>query len=130
MGLTEKFKRRGFLIEKDYSYSKDSLVGEKAYKEYEKDTLKIIVNDIEMDANKDSINYMSSVIALANSEYIEAFAKGGDDVDKDKLYDDVFGQLVPWKKSDNTKEYVTINFIKTALREALLKTASLIGIDK
>ena len=125
MGLVKKIVRKGFILKNEYSYSNDTLTGSKALKQYKKDGMKVSVNDVEVDANIDSINYMSTVLALANSNVLALFVSGTDIED---AYKTVYEQEVPWKTANGEIKMVNIHFIKDAVEKAMYETASLIGI--
>ena len=124
MALKEKVIRKGFLIKKRYSYEQDVLHGKKALKQHRKNTLKVSVDGTDMDADLNSINYMSTVLALANAEFINAIADG---MAVDEARDLVFNQIVPWKTADNEVKDATIFFIKDTVKAAMAKTAQLVG---
>jgi hypothetical protein len=127
MALTEKVIRKGFILNKEYKYEKDALTGPKALKQYKKDNMKVSLNNIELDANIDSINYMSTVLALVNSNVLDLLATG---MTAEDAFATAYKQTVPWKTTNGTIELVDIHFIKAAVGKAMAETASVIGIKE
>lgn len=90
------------------------------------DELVVTTNLVPFDANAQSINYMSSVVALASAEYCLQISLGSDPV---LSYDSIFKTVVQWKNADNTISNVQIETVKEALREAMLSVSSIKTVD-
>jgi len=124
MGLKKKMVRNGYLLTSDYLYEDDVIRGKKAVKKHKKETLSVDIHGIVLDADLNSINYMSTVVALSNNNCLELMAGG---MSAKKAFKTVSETEVPWKTSDNEIKMVTISFIKTAVEEAMNKTAEVVG---
>lgn len=78
--------------------------------------LVVTTNLVPFDANAQSINYMSSVIALASAEYCLITSQGTSPAE---AYNAIFKTVIPWKNADNTISQVQLETVKEALRDAM-----------
>jgi len=118
---------RGMLVSTDVIYKEDVIKGNKAKKKEAKNKLKVTVDNIDFDADTESINYMSAVLSRANGTILEKLAKDSKLTMAD-AYNDVYSSTIKWKCADNIVREVTISTIAKALDEALGAIANIIGI--
>jgi len=118
---------RGMLVSTDVIYEEDVIKGNKAKKKEAKNKLKVTVDNIDFDADTESINYMSAVLSRANGTILEKLAKDSNLTMAD-AYNDVYSSTIKWKCADNIVREVTISTIAKALDEALGAIANIIGI--
>ena len=79
-------------------------------------------NTVPFDANDQSINYMSSVLAVANFKYNQAIGTGADAA---ATYESVYKTIIPWKNANNTISNVQLETVAEAL-EASMNAVGLI----
>ena len=63
------------------------------------DTLVVESHTVPFDADSQSINYMSSVLTLANFKMIQAVANGAT---MSEAYDGIYKTVLSWKNANNT----------------------------
>jgi hypothetical protein len=105
-------------------YYEEEKIGSKAIKEDSKDKLAVTVNGVEYDGDTIAINYMSSVVSVANARFNQAIAQG---VSPAMAYDAVYKQTIGWKGSDNQVHIVQIESIVEALELAMGEVANIVG---
>jgi len=116
--LEKKIKRRGLLITKNYKWKPDPVEGPKALKKEAKEKLIVTVDNIPFDANAESINYMTSVVSLAQYKAL---------MDPDNA-DKYLNYSLKWKCADNVIREVTVSQIAKALEAALGEIANIVGV--
>lgn len=123
--LKESITGNGMLLKKKVEYVEDPKVGKKAIKEDSKQKL-VITDDIGVfQADTISINYLSSIIALANAKFNKALNDGTSASD---AYSAVYtNTTVPWKLKDNTTVDVSIEKIVTILEESMTAVGQIVG---
>ena len=105
-------------------YYEEEKVFSKAIKEDNKDNLTVVVNGVSYDGDTISINYMSSVVSVANAKFNKAVANS---VSVEDAYNAVYKQTIGWKGSDNEIHQVQIESIVEALEEAMGAVANIVG---
>lgn len=116
--LEKHIKRKGLLVTRDYKYVPDPITGKKAVKKEQKEKLVVTVDNIPFDANAESINYMTTVISLAQ------YKATIDPDNKDKY----LNYTLKWKCADNVVREVTVPQIAQALEAALGEIANIVGV--
>jgi hypothetical protein len=99
-------------------------VGAKAIKEDTKDNLVVTVNGVDYDGDTVAINYMSSVVSVANAKFNQALSQG---LSASDAYNAVYKQTIGWKGSDNEVHTVQIESIVEALELAMGEVANIVG---
>ena len=147
MALEKITIKKGALYKKRDKYIAKELIGEPAIKQDNKDNLTVTVNTVEYDADTISINYMSSVTALANFKMLQALyniAKKITNPEDDQfigidnvlyshyitvisLYEAIFKTTVGWKNTNNMVSQVQIESIAEALELAMGEVANIVG---
>jgi len=79
-------------------------------------------NTVPFDANDQSINYMSSVLAVANFKYNQAIGAGADVV---TTYTAIYKTIIQWKNADNTISDVQLETVAEALEQAMNEVGSI-----
>jgi len=100
------------------------LKGRKAKKEFHKITAIVEVGGYKFQADEGSINYMSSVLAIASAKFNEALASGMNVKD---AYTLIYEQTIPWKDADNVFRNVKLKDIATGLQAAMEKIKEIIS---
>jgi hypothetical protein len=100
------------------------LKGKKAKKVFKKLTAIIEVDGYKFQADEGSINYMSSVLAIANFKFNQAIANGMSPAD---AYAAVYKQTVPWKDAENVFRDIRIEQIGNNLQIAMEKVKEIIS---
>jgi len=95
----------------------------KARKKYKIRTATIELNGNVFDADEGSINFMSSILALANFKVNEA-VRGG--VAFNDAYDAVYNKTIQWKDNDNNWRDIKIGDIGIGLEAAMYNIATLV----
>lgn len=113
------------MFKKEVIYVAEELKNSKAIKQDSKDKLIVKVNNVEVDADTVSINYMSSVVALANYKYNQAIANGVSTAD---AYDATYKSTIGWKNANNTISQVQIESVAEALELAMGAVANIVGV--
>jgi len=116
--LEKLIRRKGLLITKDYKWSPDPITGEKAIKTEKKNKLVVTVDGIPFDANAESINYMTTVISLAQYKAT---------LDPDNA-DQWLNYVLKWKCADNVVREVSVPQVAKALEAALGEIANIVGV--
>lgn len=122
--LVEKLITNGALTKRVLVYVPEEKKFNKALKEENKQTLTISVNGVEYDADTTAINYMSSVVSLANFKFNQVIAAGTSPA---MSYEAVYKQTVGWKGADNKVHQVQVESIAEALESAMGKVANIVG---
>ena len=126
MELIEKRKSRGMLVSRDYELNVPPITGKKAIKVYNKETLIIELNGVQLQADKDSLIYMSMIVGLAHFKFNASVAQGVAGAD---AYTEAYKQPVPWKGADNQLHMVDAEFLALASEAAMTEIAAIIGVD-
>jgi hypothetical protein len=124
--LNESIVSNGMLLKKKVEYKEDDKIGATALKEQAKADL--VVTDALGDFQADtvSINYLSSVVSLANAKYNKAVAGGSTAAD---AYTAAYTTTqIPWKLADNSIQTVPISTIVTILEESMTAVGNVIGV--
>jgi hypothetical protein len=100
------------------------LKGRKAKKVFKKLTAIIEVDGYRFQADDGSINYMSSVLAIANFKFNQAIANGVSPTD---AYTTIYKQTIPWKDATNVFREITIEDIGNNLQIAMKKVKEIIS---
>jgi hypothetical protein len=100
------------------------ITGRKAKKVYKKLTALIEVDGYKFQADEGSINYMSSVLAIANFMFNKAIANGTKPED---AYKAIYEQTIPWKDADNVFRDIKIETIGMSLKMAMDKVKEIIS---
>lgn len=119
-------------------YVPDAIKGTKAKKQQAKDDIVVTANTVMYDGDIVSINYMSSVVAVANFKYNQ-YTSIGVALDPltpavltiltpDQAYTAVFKSTITWKGADNLNHTVQIESVAEALELAMTATATVIGV--
>ncbi len=99
------------------------------------DSLVVEVNTVPFDANDQSINYMSSVLAVANfkmfeSTYVLCSAK--DEADRTELetylvssYEAIYKTTISWRNANNTNSEVQLETVAEALEAGMSAVGSI-----
>ena len=99
--------------------------GTEYWVKYRKDnklnTLVITANTVPFDADNTSINYMSSVLTIANFKMIQAVANGADMAD---VYDSIYKTVIEWRNANNTVSSVELETVAEALETSMLEVDS------
>ena len=95
---------------------------EKQRKNTELDTLVVTTNTVPFDADNTSINYMSSVLTIANLKMIQALAAGISAVD---AYDSIYKTSISWKNANNTISNVQLETVGEALEKCMAEVGSI-----
>ena len=90
--------------------------GEKAVKYFKKSTATIKIDDHIFDANEESINFMSSVLVIANFRFNKLVNSGKT---RKEAYKKVYEDTVVWKDAKNEWVEVKISNIADALELAM-----------
>ena len=126
MAIEEELRtsNNGVLIKKIKVYREYEKINAKALKQEAKDLLEIEVNGVSYDGDTVSINYMSSVVAIANFKFNQAIALG---MTPTEAYDEVYKQTIGWKGADNEVHQVQGESVAEALEEAMGAVANIVG---
>lgn len=93
----------------------------KASKDLELTSLVVNVNTVPFDSDNQSINYMSSVIAVANFKFNQAVASGTTEL---AAYDEIYKTVIQWRNANNTVSDVQIETVAEALEVAMVAVGS------
>ena len=85
------------------------------------DTLVVTTNTVPFDADNTSINYMSSVLSVANFRMLEAMVAGTSVVD---AYNAVFKTTIPWRNANNTNSNVQLETVAEALENCMTEVGT------
>lgn len=85
------------------------------------DTLVITANTVPFDADNTSINYMSSVLSIANFKMIQSVANGADMAD---VYDSIYKTVIEWRNANNTVSNVELETVAEALETSMMEIGS------
>lgn len=85
------------------------------------DTLVITANTVPFDADNTSINYMSSVLSIANFKMIQSVANGADMAD---VYDSIYKTAIEWRNANNTVSNVELETVAEALETSMMEIGS------
>jgi len=121
--LKETTKQKGMLFSKKTIYEPELLVGAKAIKQENKEKLTITYNNTDFQADTLSIIYMTSVVAIANTNYAQAINAGST-----TAYDDVYKSTIKWKCVDNVIRDITVEDIINICHLAMGSIANIIGV--
>lgn len=91
-------------------------------KNTELDTLVVTTNTVPFDANNTSINYMSSVLTIANFKMMQALAAGISAVD---AYNSIYKTSISWKNANNTISNVQLETVGEALEQCMAEVGSI-----
>lgn len=122
--LVENTVKHGHLYKKEVSYVQDPIKDRKAIKQQAKDELVVNVNSVPFDGDTASINYMSSVVALANAKFNQALASG---TTVEEAYELIYKTTIKWKNANNTISNVQVETIAKALEDTMSEIATVIG---
>lgn len=122
--LVENKVKHGHLYKKEVSYVQDPIKDRKAIKQQAKDELVVNVNSVPFDGDTASINYMSSVVALANAKFNQALASG---TTVEEAYELIYKTTIKWKNANNTISNVQVETIAKALEDTMSEIATVIG---
>ena len=122
--LVENKVKHGHLYKKEVSYVQDPIKDKKAIKQQAKDELVVNVNSVPFDGDTASINYMSSVVALANAKFNQALASGAT---VEEAYELIYKTTIKWKNANNTISNVQVETIAKALEDTMSEVATVIG---
>ena len=95
----------------------------RAMKHYHKRTAEVTIGEFSFNADESSINYMSSVLAIANNKVLLLAIT--DDFTLETAYETVFAQTVSWKDAGNEWRDIPISSLSTGLEAAMRIVASL-----
>lgn len=100
--------------------------GTEYWVKYRKDnklnTLVVTANTVPFDADNTSINYMSSVITIANLKMIQALATGVSAVD---AYNSIYKTSISWKNANNTISNVQLETVGKALEQCMAEVGNI-----
>lgn len=85
------------------------------------DTLVITANTVPFDADNASINYMSSVLSIANFKMIQSVANGADMAD---VYNSIYKTAIEWRNANNTVSNVELETVAEALETSMMEVGS------
>lgn len=91
-------------------------------KNTELDTLVVTANTVPFDANNTSINYMNSVLTIANFKMMQALAAGISAAD---AYDSIYKTLISWKNANNTISNVQLETVGEALEQCMAEVGNI-----
>ena len=91
-------------------------------KNTELDTLVVTANTVPFDADNTSINYMSSVLTIANLKMIQALAAGISAVD---AYNSIYKTSISWKNANNTISNVQLETVGEALEQCMAEVGGI-----
>lgn len=94
-----------------------------AVKKYKKLTAVIEVGDHYFDSDEDSINFMSSIVALANFKFNQAVASG---VSASDAFDAVYSQTITWKDNNGEGVELTLQQIGEGLELGMQEMSKII----
>jgi len=90
-------------------------------KEHILDNLVVTTNTVPFDADNTSINYMSSVLSVANFRMLEAMVAGTDVAD---AYNAVFKTTITWRNANNTNSNVQLETVAAALEDSMAEVGT------
>jgi len=93
----------------------------RAMKHYHKRTAEVTIGDFNFNADETSINYMSSVLAIANNQVLSLAVTS--DFTLETAYTTVFTQTVMWKDAVNQWREIPLSSLSAGL-EAAMRTAA------
>ena len=100
--------------------------GTEYWVKYRKDnklnTLVVTANTVPFDADNTSINYMSSVLTIANLKMIQALATGVSAVD---AYNSIYKTSISWKNANNTISNVQLETVGEALEQCMAEVGGI-----
>ena len=100
--------------------------GTEYWVKYRKDnklnTLVVTANTVPFDADNTSINYMSSVLTIANLKMIQALAAGVSAVD---AYNSIYKTSISWKNANNTISNVQLETVGEALEQCMAEVGGI-----
>lgn len=100
--------------------------GTEYWVKYRKDnklnTLVVTANTVPFDADNTSINYMSSVLTIANFKMIQSVANGADMAD---VYDSIYKTSINWKNANNTISNVQLETVGKALEQCMAEVGNI-----
>ena len=85
------------------------------------DNLVVTTNTVPFDADNTSINYMSSVLSVANFRMLEAMVAGTDVAD---AYNAVFKTTIAWRNANNTNSNVQLETVAEALENCMAEVGT------
>ena len=91
-------------------------------KNTELDTLVVTANTVPFDADNTSINYMSSVLTIANFKMIQSVANGADMAD---VYDSIYKTVIKWRNANNTVSNVELETVAEALEQCMTEVGNI-----
>ena len=91
-------------------------------KNIELDTLVVTTNTVPFDADNTSINYMSSVLTIANLKMIQALAAGVSAVD---AYNSIYKTSISWKNANNTISNLQLETVGEALEQCMAEVGGI-----
>ena len=99
--------------------------GTEYWVKYRKDnklnTLVVTANTVPFDADNTSINYMSSVLTIANFKMIQSVANGANMAD---VYDSIYKTVIEWRNANNTVSNVELETVAEALETSMIEIGS------
>jgi len=95
----------------------------RAMKHYHKRTAEVTIGEYSFNADESSINYMSSVLAIANNKVLLLAVT--DDFTLESAYEAVFGQTVSWKDAANKWREIPLKSLSEGLEAAMRIVATL-----
>ena len=110
---------------KNFEYYDEVLTNKKAIKKENKEKLIISYDGVDFESDTISINYMSSVVSVANYKYIALTSNG---TPLNDAYNGVYKQTISWKCADNIVRPVKIETLVIVLEKAMGEIANIIGV--
>lgn len=86
-------------------------------------SLVVTASRVPFDADNASINYMSSVVSVANFKALKALSEGANAAD---VYEDTFKTYILWKNADNTISNVQVETVAEALENSMASVGTVI----
>lgn len=93
-----------------------------------KESLIINHNTIDYQGDSESINYMSSILALANFKFIQAISNNPE-IPLLSIYEEIYKQTLSWKSADNTVSNPQIESIAEALEKSMKEVSKIVGAE-
>ena len=94
----------------------------KVEKNKQLEKLIVITNTVPFDADSQSINYMSSVLAIANFKMLQVIASGTNMTD---AYSAIYKTIIQWKNADDSISDVQLETIAEALEAGMQAIGSI-----
>jgi hypothetical protein len=123
MLVTNKVNR-GNLYKKEIVYEEETKINKSAIKQDNKDNLVVTVNGVTYEGDTVSMNYMSSVSAIANFKFNALLAQG---IAPSDAYTAIYKSTIGWKGADDVVHQVQIESVIEALGIAMGEVANIIG---